>query len=167
MKQNVKPVQPQSSEVTSRTFSKQEVEVFKRVFDKLAKGGQSINLQAYVQHVKEMTKNREEGIIAMIVRDLENDGDRTVGFKDFMLAMEEKVGDLHTSAGLQRIFTFITKDAIKKRVTLEDLQKIRTELSLNVSDKELQRLVNFVTTSYKERSDFTFEEFERYGIKNH
>lgn len=51
-------------------------------------------------------------------------------------------------------------------MTLEDLQRIRTELGLGVSDKELQRLVNFVTVSYKERSDFTFDEFEKYALKN-
>ena len=154
------------TEPTSKVFSKQEVEVFKRVFDKLAKGSPTINLQAYVQHIQEMTKNKEEGVISMIVKDLDDEGDIQVNFKQFLDKMEEKVGNLQTTSGLQRIFAFITRDPIKKRVTLDDLQRIRSELGLGVSDKELQRLVNFVTSSYKERSDFSFEEFEHYATKH-
>ena len=157
---------PAQAEPASKVFSKQEVEVFKRVFDKIAKGASTINMQAYVQHIKEMTKNKEEGVISMIVKDLDEEGDLQVNFKQFLEKMEEKVGDLQTSIGLQRIFAFITRDPIKKRVTLEDLQRIRSELGLGVSDKELQRLVNFVTSSYKERSDFSFEEFEQYALKH-
>jgi Ca2+-binding EF-hand superfamily protein len=164
MKGNLQKSQLQQQD-SSKVFSKQEVEVFRRIFEKLAKGTPTINIQAYVSHIKELTKNKEEGVISMIVRDLEDEGDLQVNFKEFLAKMEEKVGDLNTSSGLQRIFNFITRDPIKKRVTLEDLQRIRSELGLGVSDKELQRLVNFVTASYKERSDFSFEEFERYALK--
>ena len=156
----------QQADVQSKVFSKQEVEVFKRVFDKIAKGGQIIPVQSYVKHVKQMSQGKDDGIMTLIVKDLENEGDTEVSFKEFVGLLEEKVGDLTTQNGLQRIFTFITRDPIKKRVTLEDLQRIRTELGLGVSDKELQRLVNFVTVSYKERSDFTFDEFEKYALKN-
>ena len=153
-------------EVQSRVFTKSEVEVFKRVFDKLAKSSNTMNIQSYVQHIKEMTKHKQDGIMNMIVNDLEDDGDVIVNFKQFIEIMEEKVGDLNSASGVQRIFTFIAKDPMKKRVTIEGLQKIKIELSLAVSDKDLQRLVNFVTTSFKERSDFTYEEFENYVLKS-
>lgn len=150
----------------SSVFSNPDVEVFKRVFEKLAKGAFTINLQSYVSHVKEMAASRDEGILSVIIKELEADGDIDVNFDEFLRIMEQKVGDLKTTEGLQRIFKFITKDAAKKKVTIDDLVKVRDELGLTVSNKELQRLVNFVTTSYKERSDFSFEEFQAFALKN-
>lgn len=153
------------SGLTSEIFSRQELEVFRRVFEKLAKGAERLNLQKYVQHVREMTRHKEEGVLQTIVAELEQEGDLELDFPGFVQALEEKVGNLTTSSGLQRVFTFLARDPLKKRVTLEDLQRTRAELGLTVSDKDLQRLVNFVTVSYKERTDFTFEEFERYALK--
>src|SRR3990167_90608 len=146
----------------STVFSNQDVEVFKRVFEKLAKGAFTINLQSYVSHVKEMAASREEGILSVIIKELENDGDLDVTFDEFLKIMEQKVGDLKSTEGLNRIFQFITKDATKKKVTLDDLVKVRDELGLTVSNKELQRLINFVTVSYKERNDFSFDEFKEF-----
>lgn len=154
------------SEASSKVFAKAELEVFKRVFDKLAKGGDTIRLQAYVKQIKDMTKNKEDSLMKMIISDLENDGDETLTFKQFITLMEEKVGDLDSASGIQRIFAFITKDPVKQRVTIEDLQRIRSELGLSVGDKDLQRLVNFVTISYKERTDFTYQEFEKFVLKS-
>jgi Ca2+-binding EF-hand superfamily protein len=154
------------AELASKVFAKAEVEVFKRVFDKLAKGGETIRLQTYVKQIKDMTKNKEDNIMKLIISDLENDGDETLTFKQFIALMEEKVGDLESASGIQRIFTFIAKDPAKQRVTLQDLQRIRDELGLSASDKDLQRLVNFVTISFKERVDFTYEEFERFVLKH-
>jgi len=151
--------------LSSEVFSRQELEVFRRVFDKLAKGAERLNLQKYVQHVREMTRHKEEGVLQTIVAELEQDGEQEVDFAAFVQTLEEKVGSLASSSGLQRVFTFLTRDPLKKRVTLEDLQRTRAELGLTVSDKDLQRLVNFVTVSHKERTDFTFEEFERYALK--
>jgi Ca2+-binding EF-hand superfamily protein len=153
-------------ETASKVFSKAEVDVFKRVFDKLAKGGETIHLQAYVRQIKEMTKNKDDSILKLIITDLENDGDETLTFKHFITLMEEKVGDLESASGIQRIFTFIAKDPVKQRVSVQDLQRIRGELGLSVSDKDLQRLVNFVTISYKERTDFTYQEFEKFILKH-
>lgn len=150
----------------SSVFSASDVEVFRRVFDKLAKGAFTINVQAYVAHVKEMAAAREEGVLSVIIKELEADGDLDVNFEEFLRLLEQKVGDLKTTEGLQRIFRFITKDAGKQKVTIEDLVKVRDELGLTVSNKELQRLVNFVTTSYKERSDFSFEEFRAFALKH-
>jgi Ca2+-binding EF-hand superfamily protein len=155
----------EQSGLASEVFSRQELEVFRRVFDKLSKGAEKVGIQKYVQHIRDMTRHKEEGVLLTIVNELERDGDVEVDFAGFVQTLEEKVGSLATSSGLQRIFTFLTRDPLKKRVTLEDLQKTRGELGLTASDKDLQRLVDFVTVSHKERSDFTFEEFERYALK--
>lgn len=155
------------AETTSKVFSKAEVEVFKRVFDKLAKGSETIPLQSYVKQIKEMTKSKDDSILKLIIADLENDGDETLNFKQFISLMEEKVGDLNSASGIQRIFTFIAKDPVKQRITIQDLQRIREELGLSVTDKDLQRLVNFITVSFKERTDFTYQEFEKFVLKHH
>lgn len=155
-----------TQEVQSKVFTKAEVEVFKKVFSKLAKGGQTISLQAYVKHVKEITKNRDDNLLKLIVADLENDGEEMVNLKQFISIMEEKVGDLESTTGVQKIFSFMANDPLKQRVSLQDLQRLRSELGLSVSDNDLQRLVNFVTVSFKERTDFTYEEFESYVLKS-
>lgn len=152
-------------ETQSKVFTSTEVDTFKRVFDKLSKGSQKISLQAYVKHVKDLSKNKPDPILKMIVADLENEGEETVNFKQFLEIMEEKVGDLESTSGVQKIFGFLAKDPLKQRVSLDDLQRLRSDLELLVSDKDLQRLVDFVTVSFNQRSDFTYEEFEGYVLK--
>ena len=152
-------------ESSSKVFTSAEVDTFKRVFDKLSKDGQKMSLQAYVKHVKDLSKNKPDPILKMIVADLENDGEETVNFKQFLEIMEEKVGDLESTSGVQKIFGFLARDPLKQRVGLVDLQRLRTELGVLVSDKDLQRLVNFVTVTFNSRSDFTYEEFEDYVLK--
>lgn len=154
-----------AQEVRSKVFTSSEVDTFKRMFGKLSNGGSTISLQAFVKHMRDLSKNQEDGILQLIVADLENDGEETVTFKQFMEILEEKVGDLESTSGVRKIFGFLAKDPLKQRVTLEELQRLRTELGLVVSDKDLQRLVNFVTVSYNKRSDFSYEEFEDYVLK--
>lgn len=149
----------------NEVFSPQEVDVFKKIFDRLSNNSSSMRLQSYVDHIKGMTKNKGDSVISTVIRDMEQEGDVQVDFSEFIRLLEDKVGNVHTSNGLQKIFTFITRDTMKKRISLEDLLNISKEIGLTVSDKDLQRLINFITVSYKERSDLTFEEFERYVLK--
>jgi Ca2+-binding EF-hand superfamily protein len=163
-KQGTRELDSSQLEARSKVFSGQELEVFKRVFSKLSKNGTEMPVSAYVNHMKELSKNQPQGVLSVIIADLEEQGENTVDLKGFVGLLEQVVGDLESTEGLQKIFTFVTRDPIKKRVNLEDLQKVRQELGLNVTDKDLQRLINFVTSSYKERTDFTFDEFKRYVV---
>lgn len=43
-----------------------------------------------------MSQGKDDGIMTLIVKDLENEGDTEVSFKEFVGLLEEKVGDLTT-----------------------------------------------------------------------
>ena len=151
----------------SSVFSEQELEVFNQVFERLAKGDNQIPLSLYVDYIKDFSQNSAGSVMSMIVKDLDNDRDQLVNFEEFVAILEEKVGDIKTTSGLQKIFSFITFDENREVATIADLRRIRDELGLTVSDKDLQKLVNFITATYNQNDTFTFEQFEDYVFKTH
>ena len=77
------------------------------------------------------------GVLSVIIADLEEQGENTVDLKGFVGLLEQVVGDLESTEGLQKIFTFVTRDPIKKRVNLEDLlvsQPDNGEQALEIAD---------------------------------
>lgn len=152
---------------SSSVFSEQETAVFREVFDRLSNGTKEIMLGTYVDYIKDFSQNNPNSIMTMIVDDLQTESDLIVDFKAFLEILEAKVGDIKTTSGLQKIFSFITLDNNRESVNLADLKRMRDELGLPASDKDLQRLVNFVTSSHNQTDAFTFEQFEDYVFKTH
>jgi len=150
---------------TSVIFSDSDVLTFNEVFKKLSKGENEMNLPKYVTYLREFTKNNKGTIMSQILREMESEGDIDVDFSSFLELLEEKVGDITSSQGLRRIFTFITGRPEDASANLSDLRRIREELGLTISDKDLQKLINFITISYNEKSAFSFEEFQDYTKK--
>lgn len=157
----------QKTVTASSVFSPQEIAVFQQVFDRLSNNSKEMLLGDYVSYVKEFTQNSQNSIMKLIVEDLETEADLVVDFKTFQEILENKVGDIKTTTGLQKIFGFITLQNSREKANLSDLSRVRDELGLTVSDKDLQKLVNFITSSYNQTDAFTFEQFEDYVFKTH
>lgn len=87
-------------------------------------------------------------------------------FAEFLEILEDKVGNLNTSQGLQKVFNFISSNPEKDVATIDDLRRIKTELGLTLDDKDLQSVINFITASFNANSKFTFSQLEGYVLKN-
>lgn len=153
--------------ITSTVFSEQEVGIFNQVFQRLSADGDSLQLTKYVNYITDLTQNNKGSIMARIVNDLQAEGDKYVDFEGFLEILEDKVGNIKTTQGLEKIFSFITNQSNSESANLIDLRRIRDELGLTVGDKDLQKLVNFITASYNTTDKFSFAEFEDYVFKTH
>ena len=162
-----RPSRSKPQKVESAVFSKEELEVFKQVFTRLADQDGRLKLQKYVDFMEDFNKNDKGSIISIMFKELRAEGNIELDVEGFLEILEEKVGSIDSTQGLKRSFSFIVNDLEREEATIQDLQRIKKEIGLTISDKDLQKLVNFVSESFNTKSGFSFEEFEHYVRKTH
>ena len=162
-----RPSRSKPQKVESAVFSKEELEVFKQVFTRLADQDGRLKLQKYVDFMEDFNKNDKGSIISIMFKELRAEGNIELDVEGFLEILEEKVGSIDSTQGLKRSFSFIVNDLEREEATIQDLQRIKKEIGLTISDKDLQKLVNFVSESFNTKSGFSLEEFEHYVRKTH
>merc|ERR1711977_560225 len=82
-------------------------------------------------------KNEE---LKKMVTDIDNDGNGTIEFSEFLMMMTAKMGEKDTREDIEKVFKLFDDDNTK--TSFRNLARVAEELGENIDDEELQDIIN-------------------------
>merc|ERR1712167_17681 len=76
-----------------------------------------------------------------MVTDIDNDGNGTVEFGEFLSMMTGKMGEKDTREDIEKVFKLFDDDSSNK-ITFKNLARVAEELGETIDDEELQDMIN-------------------------
>ena len=93
-----------------------------------------------------------------MINDIDKNASGTIDFDEFIEMMTAKMSDKDTREDLEKVFRlFIGDDDKADKIELKHLRRVAKELNENMSDDELQEMINRADTD--KDGKFSFEEF--------
>merc|ERR1711883_41817 len=83
-------------------------------------------------------KNEE---LKKMVSDVDNDGNGTIEFTEFLGMMTAKMGEKDTREDIEKVFKLFDDDSSSK-ITFKNLARVAEELGETIDDEELQDMIN-------------------------
>merc|ERR1712185_371059 len=83
-------------------------------------------------------KNEE---LKKMVTDIDNDGNGTVEFAEFLGMMTGKMGEKDSREDIEKVFKLFDDDSTSK-ITFKNLARVAEELGESIDDEELQDMIN-------------------------
>merc|ERR1712006_49367 len=83
-------------------------------------------------------KNEE---LKKMVSDIDNDGNGTIEFGEFLQMMTAKMGEKDTREDIEKVFKLFDGDNTNK-ISFRNLARVAEELGENIDDEELQDMIN-------------------------
>merc|ERR1712227_269834 len=87
-----------------------------------------------------LTEEQMEEIKKM-VSDVDNDGNGTIEFNEFLQMMTGKMGEKDTREDIEKVFKLFDDDSTNK-ISFRNLARVAEELGENIDDEELQDMIN-------------------------
>merc|ERR1712183_1042164 len=108
------------------------------LFDSDASGMIDIReLKAAMRALGFEVKNEE---LKKMVTDIDNDGNGTIEFTEFLMMMTAKMGEKDTREDIEKVFKLFDDDTNK--ISFRNLARVAEELGENIDDEELQDMIN-------------------------
>merc|ERR1712201_47657 len=85
-----------------------------------------------------MGKNEE---LKKMVTDVDNDGNGTIEFAEFLAMMTGKMGEKDTREDIEKVFKLFDDDNTGK-ISLRNLRRVAQELGENIDEEALQDMIN-------------------------
>ena len=76
-----------------------------------------------------------------MVTDIDNDGNGTIEFAEFLQMMTGKMGEKDTREDIEKVFKLFDDDNTGK-ISLRNLRRVAQELGENIDEEELQDMIN-------------------------
>merc|ERR1711985_206215 len=76
-----------------------------------------------------------------MVTDIDNDGNGTIEFVEFLQMMTAKMGEKDTREDIEKVFKLFDDDNTNK-ISFRNLARVAEELGENIDDEELQDMIN-------------------------
>merc|ERR1712006_72094 len=76
-----------------------------------------------------------------MVADVDNDGNGTIEFGEFLEMMTGKMGDKDTREDIEKVFKLFDDDNTNK-ISFRSLRRVAQELGENIDEEELQDMIN-------------------------
>merc|ERR1712086_1062906 len=83
-------------------------------------------------------KNEE---LKKMVTDIDNDGNGTIEFTEFLMMMTAKMGEKDTREDIEKVFKLFD-DYNTNKISFRNLARVAEELGENIDDEELQDMIN-------------------------
>merc|ERR1712185_421561 len=83
-------------------------------------------------------KNEE---LKKMITDIDNDGNGTVEFSEFLGMMTAKMGEKDSREDIEKVFKLFDDDSTTK-ITFKNLARVAEELGETIDDEELQDMIN-------------------------
>lgn len=83
----------------------------------------------------------KSGAIFQMITDLDADGNGTIDFGEWFTLMTKRVNDKDSRANINKIFA-LYDDERTGYISIKNLRRVAQELSENISEEELQELIN-------------------------
>merc|ERR1711881_95496 len=108
------------------------------LFDSDASGMIDIReLKAAMRALGFEVKNEE---LKKMVTDIDNDGNGTIEFSEFLMMMTAKMGEKDTREDIEKVFKLF--DDNTNKISFRNLARVAEELGENIDDEELQDMIN-------------------------
>merc|ERR1712153_2911 len=85
-------------------------------------------------------EGKNEGLKKMVT-DIDNDGNGTIEFTEFLMMMTAKMGEKDTREAIEKVFKLFDDDNTNK-ISFRNLARVAEELGENIDDEELQDMIN-------------------------
>merc|ERR1711907_797029 len=109
------------------------------LFDSDASGQIDIReLKAAMRALGFEVKNEE---LKKMVTDVDNDGNGTIEFAEFLSMMTAKMGEKDSREDIDKVFKLFDNDSTNK-ISFRNLARVAEELGENIDDEELQDMIN-------------------------
>merc|ERR1711981_191886 len=109
------------------------------LFDSDASGMIDIReLKAAMRALGFEVKNEE---LKKMVEDVDNDGNGTIEFAEFLEMMTGKMGEKDSREDIEKVFKLFVDDNTNK-ISFRNLARVAEELGENIDDEELQDMIN-------------------------
>merc|ERR1711881_332911 len=76
-----------------------------------------------------------------MVSDVDNDGNGTIEFTEFLQMMTGKMGEKDTREDIEKVFELFDNDSTNK-ISFRNLARVAEELGETIDDEELQDMIN-------------------------
>merc|ERR1712184_216801 len=132
---------PPISEEEGRLTDEQMEEIREAfgLFDNDASGAIDVReLKAAMRALGFEVKNEE---LKKMVSDVDNDGNGTIEFTEFLQMMTGKMGEKDTREDIEKVFKLFDDDSTNK-ISFRNLARVAEELGENIDDEELQDMIN-------------------------
>merc|ERR1711934_737111 len=109
------------------------------LFDGDASGAIDVReLKAAMRALGFEVKNDE---LKKMITDVDNDGNGTIEFGEFLGMMTAKTGEKDTREDIEKVFKLFDDDNTNK-ISFRNLARVAEELGENIDDEELQDMIN-------------------------
>merc|ERR1712005_31035 len=123
-------------------LSEEQVEEIREafsLFDSDASGAIDVReLKAAMRALGFEVKNEE---LKKMVTDVDNDGNGTIEFSEFLSMMTAKMGEKDSREDIEKVFKLFDSDSSNK-ITFNNLARVAQELGETIDDEELQDMIN-------------------------
>ena len=89
----------------------------------------------------------KNGAIFQMISDLDADGNGSIDFGEWLTLMTKRVNDKDSRANVNKIFALFD-DERTGFISIKNLRRVAQELGENISEEELQELINRADTDH-------------------
>jgi len=122
-------------------LSDEQIAEFKEAFSVFDKKGDGIVTTKELETVmKSLGLNPSESELKSMLKDVDDDGNGTLDFVDFVAQMSKKMKDVESPAEILDAFKMFDKSGNGK-ISIEDLKNVMTKLGAGMSDDEVEEIL--------------------------
>ena len=115
-------------------FTADEIEQYKGLFDMFdVDGGQTISQEELMQIMKELGENPTEEEVALMIKEVDDDGSGEIDFYEFCLMLKKKNDEGDKGEEMIRVFNLFSKgkDTVNHRMLRESFVELGVDLSMD------------------------------------
>ena len=154
--QPAKPEEFNPKKYERQGLTEEEVNEIKEAFDLFDtdKSGE-IDSEELKQALKNLGIDAKNQTLQNMLTDLDANNSGSIDFEEFINMMTAKMSDRDTKEDLEKVFRlFLGDDNNPEKITVKHLKRVARELNENMSDEELQEMINRADLDKDQAVDF-------------
>ena len=154
--QPAKPEEFNPKKYERQGLTEEEVNEIKEAFDLFDtdKSGE-IDAEELKQALKNLGIDAKNQTLQNMLTDLDANNSGSIDFEEFINMMTAKMSDRDTKEDLEKVFRlFLGDDNNPEKITVKHLKRVARELNENMSDEELQEMINRADLDKDQAVDF-------------
>ena len=123
-------------------LSADEIEEIKEAFDLFDSDETgAISIKELTAAMRSLGFETKNAVVYKMIEDMDEDGSGEIEFEEFLDMMTARISDKNTREDIERVFKLFDSNR-NGQITLDDMQRVAKELGEDISDEELQEIIN-------------------------